>query len=195
MPYPSYVNVGLYNRGRLKPAELLQVPGRTKPIWVQDGVNKRLKEKPHYHLVWPRDRKTTMFGRLKDIIQGKGPDIHLSYSALKEDYSTNRPLHGRWSGWEYLDPRLQPGPNMWPGQYKFGGPPWVNNTKLLGRDPAMLYNFGTRKYERYHSNMCSGAVWQGPYMKFNLPDQYRTVRGSWKQDRNWIPSTPRDWVY
>ncbi|KAK3203277.1 hypothetical protein GRF29_112g746355 [Pseudopithomyces chartarum] len=190
MAHPSYINVGFSNYGRSGPPELLQTSKYRKPTWFQDGVRKRPKDgKPFYHLVWPKDKKMNMFGRLKDIIQGKGPDIHLAYSARKKDYATNRPLHGRWSGWEHLDRRMRPGPKMWAGQYELEGPFWVNNTSLGGRHPAMFYNFATRKYEPYHHKMWTDAIWQGPYEKI-MPDQYRTVRGTWRQDRNWNPSAP-----
>ena len=191
MSFPAYAYVGRNNRGRLNPAEVLDSPGAGKPAWWQFGARRTLTEpRPFYHLVWPKDKKRGRMGRLKDIIQGKGPDIHLTMSANKHDYMTNRPLHGRWSGWETLDQRMRPGPSMWQGQYKLPAPCWVKNTSAFGRKPAMLYNFATRKFEKFHPSMWTDAIWQGPHKHDGWPDQHRDVFGHWWEDRNWDPSAP-----
>lgn len=187
---PDYRRVGLNNDGRMPPAEVVQFSTKSKPVWFQGDAQRRVK-KPYYHLVWPKDKNRGMFGRLKDVLQNKGPDIYLSVSARKNEYSTNRPLHGRWSNWPLLDPRITGSiSDLWPGQHKFSGPCWVSNSKVFGRDANKRYNFQTRKYEDEHPGMWTDAIWQGPHKDSNWPDQYRNRRGLWLQDDNWDPSFP-----
>ncbi|KAF1978497.1 hypothetical protein BU23DRAFT_449678 [Bimuria novae-zelandiae CBS 107.79] len=156
-----------------------------RPAWFQCGAKRRVKH-PYYHLVWPKDKDRGKFGRLKDILQGKGPDIHLTMSAKRQDYDNNRPLHGNWTGWDYLDWRITglPGIPPWPGQFQFPGPSWAD------RKPWMKYNFKTRKYESLDPIMCTGAIWQGPRKNTDFPDQYRNVWGDWRQNNSWNPAGP-----
>ncbi|KAF2444918.1 hypothetical protein P171DRAFT_286172 [Karstenula rhodostoma CBS 690.94] len=180
---PGYSYKGFNgNRGKLAPAEYVRNYHTGVKGWEQGGVRRR-KVKPYYHLVWPKDKDRGNLGRFKDILQGKGPDIHLSISAQKHDYMVNRPLRGRWSNWERLDPRLS-GPNPWPGQYNaLKAPCWVG-------DASKKYNFHTRKYEDFHHGMWTDAIWQGPNKNSDWPDQYRDVYGVWRQDRHWQPRAP-----
>lgn len=180
---PYYIQVGPRNDGKFAPADYLHLPEMGIKGWYQEGVRRR-KVKPYYHLVWPKDKDRGNFGRLKDILQGKGPAIHLSISAQKNDHATNRPLHGRWTHWEDLDSRFDdPYNDDWPGQYSFKGPCWVS-------DGSKKYNFYTRKYEDYHPKMWTDAIWQGPHKNTKWPDQYRRVTGTWQQDINWKPYAP-----
>jgi hypothetical protein len=179
---PAYQRVGPFNTGRLPPADYLHEPGTGIKGWYQYGVRRKVK-KPYYHLVWPKDKDRGNLGRLKDILQGKGPDIHLSISAQKNDHMHNRPVHGIWSNWPHLDSRIS-GRYPFPGQHNFKkGPWWVG-------DSSKQYNFRTRKYEHYHRDMWTDAIWQGPHKNSKWPHQFRDDNGMWLQDKAWHPRAP-----
>lgn len=177
---PQYISAGRRRDGRLDPAEYVDVPTIPRG-WYQAGA-RRKKVKPYYHLIWPKDKDRGKLGRLKDILQGKGPDIHLSISAQKNDHLHNRQLRGRWSNWPGFDRRVS-GVNVWPGQFTLRDPFWVG-------DGSTQYNFFTRKYEGFHPAMWSDAIWQGPHKNSQWPDQYRDVNGKWRQDDGWDPRRP-----
>lgn len=147
--------------------------------WTQGGVPRR-KVKPYYHLVWPKDKDRGKFGRLKDILQGKGPEMYLSIGAQKHDYAWNRPVKERWSGW-HLD--RSGDLYFWPGQASLKGPCWVGKQ-------SKYYNFHTRKYEDWHPNMWTDAIWQGPRKESEWPHQIRNVDGMWFEEMSWDPLVP-----
>ncbi|KAF9740235.1 hypothetical protein PMIN06_007039 [Paraphaeosphaeria minitans] len=176
---PHYNFHGPYNNGKLLPAVLRHYPNYGMKGWTQGGVF-RTEVKPYYHLVWPKDKDRGKLGRLKDILQGKGPDIHLSISAQKNDYMWNRPVKERWSGW-----RINRSGSLygWPGQKRLQGPPWVGKQ-------TKLYDFCTRKYDDWHPDMWTDAIWQGPRKNSEWPHQIRDVSGMWYQNDSWNPFAP-----
>jgi hypothetical protein len=186
MAYPSqlpfwYSSRRPYHRGKLMPAIFNYDPKYNIKGWTQDGVPRR-KVKGHYHLVWPKDKDRGKFGRFKDIIQNKGPDIYLSIGAQKHDYTWNRPVKERWSGW-HLD--RSGSLYDWPGQFvhKELEPFWVGKQ-------SKYYNFHTRKYEDWHPGMWTDAIWQGPGKNSDYAVQVRNVDGMWYKEQSWDPRVP-----
>ena len=154
-------------------------PERRK--WLQDGriLN---KVKPSKAFVWPKDGKRgTTWGRFKDILQNKGPDIYLTLNAEKHDYMHNRPSRARWAGHTDLDdPRPE---SSCPLNYRKYAP-WVQ------RHSAVAYDFRTRKYLLPHQEMWTDVVWQpkGTAWKGNVyPEAVRDNYGEWWQDFNYMP--------
>ncbi|KAF2788480.1 hypothetical protein K505DRAFT_201995, partial [Melanomma pulvis-pyrius CBS 109.77] len=160
-PFFTYVNYPLRHR----PAEYVEGEG-----WYQGGHRLR-RVKPYKHLIWPRDGKRgSTWGRMKDIIQGKGPDIHVALSADKTDYMWNRPRRARWSRHTNLDDR---GPDA-ALKYEF---PWARR-----EDTMKCYDFRTRKYCRPNRYMWTDAVWPDePNDEFVYPYAMRDIRGEWIQ--------------
>ena len=65
--------------------------------WIQDGKKFR-NVKSSKAFIWPKDgRNGSKWGRMKDILQDKGPDIHIAISADKMDYMKNRQQKSGWS--------------------------------------------------------------------------------------------------
>ncbi|OAG08208.1 uncharacterized protein CC84DRAFT_562426 [Paraphaeosphaeria sporulosa] len=176
---PCYNLQGPYNNGKLLPAIFRSYPNYGMKGWTQGGVVRR-EVNPHYHLVWPKDKDRGKLGRFKDILQGKGPDIHLSISAQKNDYMWNRPVKEWWSGW-----RLNRSGSLygWKGQKYLKGPPWVGKQ-------SRFYDFCTRRYEDWHPDMWTDAIWQGPRKNSNWPHQIRDVYGVWHEDDSWDAGAP-----
>jgi hypothetical protein len=150
---------------RRRPAEYAHRNG-----WYQGGERRR-GVKPHYHFIWPKDGKNgSKWGRWKDVMTGKGPDIHLTISADKKDYMNNRQRRSRWSNHMNLDDR---GPD---GALKCQLP-WARRNHL---DSA--YDFHHRKYMRPHEHMWSDALWQDePNDDFQFPYAWRNIAGEWWQ--------------
>ncbi|OAL00714.1 hypothetical protein IQ06DRAFT_348062 [Phaeosphaeriaceae sp. SRC1lsM3a] len=165
-----------------RPAEWC--PDRRK--WIQDGriLNKVKASKA---FVWPKDgRRGTTWGRFKDILQNKGPDIYLTLNAEKHDYIHNRPSRARWAGHTNLD---DPSPeSSFPlNSRKYA--PWVRRG-MLGRHPEAAYDFRTRKYVQPHESMWTDAIWQprGSGNKGNpFPEAVRNIFGEWFQDSHYLP--------
>jgi hypothetical protein len=154
--------------------------------WVQDG--RRLhKLKSSYAFVWPKDGKRgSTFGRVKDILQNRGPDIYLTKNADKLDYMANRPARDRWAGWpEFLNPS---DPKTFNSMNSMRYAPWVRKGMLGGRSPGESYDYRTRKYDIPHSGMWTEAVWgQMEATKNYGPEAVRDFNGSWRQDPQWYP--------
>ncbi|KAF2205004.1 hypothetical protein GQ43DRAFT_363346 [Delitschia confertaspora ATCC 74209] len=148
-----------------EPAEYLPGEG-----WFQGGHRRRVK-KPHYHFVWPKDGKRggTM-GRWKDILGNKGPDIHVTISADKNDYMYNRQRKDRWAGWSIFDDEERPDGSL---KYK---PSWVRPF----RQPGKRYDFHTRKYGSPTYASWTGVRWQPePNEGIKYPSALRNYEGKW----------------
>jgi hypothetical protein len=155
VPYPN----------RQRPAEYLG-PGRG---WWQGGQHRRVR-KPHYAFIWPKDgRNGSNFGRMKDILSGKGPDMFVSVSVDKEDYMFNRPRRSRWAKQTELDDRdWTPNPK---------NPPWVREAR-----EGKKYDFATRTYRYPDWKMFSDAYWYNTSSKkFPWPRAWRDMDGGWIQ--------------
>jgi hypothetical protein len=165
-----------------RPAEWCPV----KRKWIQDDrVLRDVKVSKAF--VWPKDGKNgTTWGRFKDVLANKGPDIYLTMNADKHDCLHNRPTRGTWSGHRNLD-----GLGVdcsYPFSQKHA--PWTKKGILGGRMPGLSYDFRTRQYEIPHRHMWTGAVWQ-PNPKKNkrnlYPEAIRNIYGEWFQDRHYLP--------
>ncbi|KAF2133274.1 hypothetical protein P153DRAFT_363488 [Dothidotthia symphoricarpi CBS 119687] len=149
--------------------------------WVQDG-RRVANVKPAYAFIWPKDGKRgSTLGRMKDILSGTGPDIHLSISADKRDHMYNRQRRPRWSNWTNLD---DSGPDH---SISSKRAPWTQMGILGGRTPGMSYDFRTRKYAMPDRYTWTDAVWQRDADKYTYPEAVRTLRGKWYQDPQWRP--------
>ncbi|KAF1842483.1 uncharacterized protein K460DRAFT_346373 [Cucurbitaria berberidis CBS 394.84] len=170
-----------------RPAEYVREPGVPRG-WYQDG-RKLHHVKASKAFIWPKDGKNgSTWGRMKDILKNRGPDIHVAFAANKADCVSNRPPRAQWSRHTNLDDRdLRFGFNS----QKFA--PWTNSRGLGGRMPGMSYDFRTRKYGPPYSRMWTDAVWQQePYKnrKWNTyPEAVRMWDGSWLQDRQYMPQS------
>ncbi|ORY14803.1 hypothetical protein BCR34DRAFT_466807, partial [Clohesyomyces aquaticus] len=140
--------------------------------WVQGGHKRRDVKKPYYHFIWPKDGKNgRTWGRWKDVLQGKGPDIHVTISANKNDYMYDRQRKSRWAGHTNLDDR---DPDFTLG-YQF---PWTR--KARPSDAYKAYDFQTRKYTRPYKRMWTDVVWQDdPNDHFQYPSAFKDVYGRW----------------
>jgi hypothetical protein len=153
--------------------------------WFQDGRELR-NIKASKSFVWPKDgRNGTAWGRFKDILQNKGPDVFLTINANKHDYMQNRPSSDRWASIPGLDYTSYPTPLS---STKHAS--WIQKGGLGGRMPGMQYDFRTRKYGVPNCASWTGAVWQPEPRKnkHNLyPEAYRDVYGDWFQDFHYRP--------
>ncbi|KAF2660532.1 hypothetical protein K491DRAFT_568684, partial [Lophiostoma macrostomum CBS 122681] len=145
--------------------------------WEQDGRRRRGVKKPYYHFVWPKDgRNGSTWGRTKDILQNKGPDIFVTISADKEDYMAHRPRKPEWSGHEHLDDRYH---RLWP----FHEAPWV---KPFRRDSGKVYDFRRRNYGHYSRDpfLWTEALWYpGADKRKDLyPRAVKDSLGNWWED-------------
>jgi hypothetical protein len=150
-------------------------------LWHSDGRGKRVK-KPHYHFIWPKDGKNgSKWGRTKDILTGKGPDIHVSISADKMDYMYNRPRKSTWAGWEDLDDRFY--------DNSLDSLPWTRkNREYAGKS----YDFYTRKYCRPTPFTWTDVQWKDKPDRWGLPAAVRDVDGEWW--RRGTHSDAIDWL-
>jgi hypothetical protein len=150
---------------RRQPAEFIQGQG-----WKQ-GPHRRRKVKPFKHFIWPKDgRNGSTWGRMKDILQSKGPDIHVAFSADKRDYMSNRPSRARWSRHSNLDDRDRDSAL----KYEL---PWVGR-----RGTDKCYDFRTRTFVSPYKNMWTDALWsEEPNNDYAYPYATRDYRGEWSQ--------------
>ncbi|KAJ4334720.1 hypothetical protein N0V87_006629 [Didymella glomerata] len=160
---------------------------RDHRAWVQDG-NKFRGIKSHKAFIWPKDgRNGSKWGRMKDILQDKGPDIHIAMSADKMDYMKNRQHKSRWADWTCLDNRDR---DVSMSSVKYA--PWTHNGALGGRAPGLSYDFRTRKYGQANPKTWTDIKWQPePNGKHMFPEALRSFYGDWYQDNNYIPLTKR----
>ncbi|KAJ4305221.1 hypothetical protein N0V90_000752 [Kalmusia sp. IMI 367209] len=156
---------------RSRPAEYLY-PQRSnfRGIWFQDGVPISVKRKDKkYAIVWPKDGKNgNKWGRFKDVVSGKGPDMFVTVGAHEMDYMCHRPRKPRWAGHTDLDDR---GPDCFVGNV-----PGVESREQ--RDRA--YDFQSRKYHYRFPGMWTDALWAGsPNSKEIIPDSFKDWTGQW----------------
>jgi hypothetical protein len=167
MEIPFYRDICSPYRDR--PAEYIKGYG-----WYQNGRRKRVK-KPQYHFIWPKDgRNGSKWGRTKDILTGKGPDIHVTVSAKKMDYMANRQRRDTWGNHLDLDDR----------HHDYRGTlqaPWASHFR---RDPYSKYDFLTRTYRRPDKNMMTDAIWKEgvPQKQCPFPRAFRDPGGQWYDD-------------
>lgn len=151
-----------------RPAEYVRGYG-----WIQEGQRGRLRKKPHYCFIWPKDgRNGGKLGRMKDIATGKGPDIHVTVSAEKGDYMANRQRKASWARHINLDDRYDDRDSRLKN-------PWTKHPQRSGT----RYDFLQRKYRRPDENMMTDAIWHpGVSSKqFPYPACWRDIRGEWFQ--------------
>jgi hypothetical protein len=155
--------------------------------WIQDGRILR-DVKASKAFVWPKDGKNgTKWGRLKDILSNKGPDMFLTMNADKHDYMENTPSRGRWSNHSHLD-GFGFGKSYAISSQKYA--PWTTTGTLGGRMPGMAYDFRTRKYEVPYRFMWTDARWQpelGKNKHNTYPEAIRNIYGEWFQDSHYLP--------
>lgn len=170
---------------RHRPAEYAGAPGIPWG-WYQDG--RRLRHvKASKAFIWPKDGKNgSTWGRVKDLLQNKGPDIYVAFGANKADCVSNRPTRAQWSKHTNLDDADL--------KHEFSAKihaPWTKNSSLGGRPSYRSYDFRTRRYRTPHDKMWTDAVWQQePYKnrKWNLyPEAVRDINGNWWQDQQYVP--------
>jgi hypothetical protein len=117
--------------------------------------------KRKYSWVWPRDgRESSSFGRLKDILRGKGPDIFVAKHNAQ-------PIRPSWTNRPALNPFL-PSDTTQPM-------PWAR------RKPHQQYDFRTRKYWRGDQYTWWDARWNHNKVdrERNYPRAYRCRHGDW----------------
>ncbi|CAE7213662.1 hypothetical protein PTNB85_07022 [Pyrenophora teres f. teres] len=170
---------------RHRPAQYLRDPCTPKG-WYQDG-RKLHNVKTEKAFVWPKDgRNGSKWGRLKDVVQNKGPDIFVAFGAHKSDCVSNRPSRSQWAGHLHLDDR---GTTLGFNPQKFA--PWTRNGMLGGRDAGLSYDFRTRKHVEPNTDMWTDAIWQAePYKNRkwnNYPEAVRMWNGRWVQDIQYLP--------
>jgi hypothetical protein len=160
---------------------------------MQDGRKLR-NVKATNALVWPKDgRRSTTWGRFKDILQNKGPDMYLTINADKHDYMHNRPTRARWAGHTNIDDRALE--NSWTfNSRKYA--PWVGKTMLSGRRSDLNYDFRTRKYQVENAFTWTDATWHPEPRKnkrnlnsypYLYPEAVRDIYGEWYQNYNYMP--------
>jgi hypothetical protein len=161
---PNLMGIPSMNR----PAEFTREEG-----WFQHGQRTRVK-KPYYHFIWPKDgRNGSKWGRAKDILTGKGPDIHVTVSKDRMDYMHNRQCKSTWARHLPLDDRR----HDYKGTLKS---PWG---RLSGSRRGVAYDFLTRTYRRPDWKMMTDARWrEGPEgRKDPMPVEFRDYVGNWWQ--------------
>ncbi|KAF3036053.1 hypothetical protein E8E12_005010 [Didymella heteroderae] len=155
--------------------------------WIQDGKKFRgIKSQKAF--IWPKDgRNGSKWGRIKDILQDKGPDIHIAISADRMDYMKNRQHKSRWAGWTCLNGRDR---DVSMSSVKYA--PWTHNAALGGRAPGLNYDFRTRRYGKANSQTWTDVKWQPESNgKHLFPEAFRSFYGDWYQDNNYIPLIER----
>lgn len=154
--------------------------------WIKDGDRTRVK-KPHYHFIWPKDGKNeSKWGRAKDILSGKGPDIHVTIGAEKMDYMKLRQRRSTWARHVNLDDRHH-------DHRKTLQIPWASTA---ARRAGLRYDFYERAYRKPDRYMMTDARWYtGDSSKgVPFPKSFRDVVGQWhhhnpnalrRPDENW----------
>ncbi|KAF2645086.1 hypothetical protein P280DRAFT_514539 [Massarina eburnea CBS 473.64] len=173
---PQFVPNPIQMPWKVPPAQYIpSIPGTLwKGGWIQDGEVRRVK-KPHYHWIWPKDgRQGSKLGRVKELLQGKGPDMHIAISADKMDYMHNRQRRAKWGNHLNIDGNQ--------GPETLSAPWWVGSGIVGGRDNRLKYDYWTSKYVKPYEGMWTDAIWQGPNRKTPWPEQYRDVYGYWWMD-------------
>ena len=113
-------------------------------------------------MVWPRDKKRNSWGRLRDILTGKGPDI---WCTRQGSLAPHRPI---WSNWraQRNDP-LHAWDNLgYLYENDEGGPHWFG----AERPNNVKYDFKKRRYR-----VPDGEAWSDvKYDRNNRSIYYRT---------------------
>jgi hypothetical protein len=155
-----------FGASRDRPAEFFKGYG-----WLQDERRKRVR-KPHYHFIWPKDGQNgSKWSRAKDILTGKGPDIHVTVSANKMDYMHHRHRKETWGNHLNIDDRRhEPLATL--------QAPWANRFR---RDPNFRYDFLTRTYRRPDRHMMTDAIWKEGVSRKQcpFPRAFRDSNGDW----------------
>lgn len=154
--------------------------------WYQDG--RRLRNvKTSKAFIWPKDgRNGSAWGRFKDILNDKGPDIYVNFNADKQGYLQNRPTRAQWAGHTHLD--YNPTDSVLLGFKNLT--PWTSNGMLGGRMPGLRYDFRTREYGVPSRRTWTDAVWQPEPRKNDrnpYPEALRDIGGNWYQDARYLP--------
>ena len=148
-------------------------------MWLKNGLPHHVGvHKKHYHFIWPKDGKNgSKWGRFKDIMSGKGPDIHVTVGAKKMDYMHHRPRKPRWGLHDDLDGR---GPDC-----HIRSPfPWVNKDRELG---DKCYDFYTREFRRPYHGMWTDVHRHSKGGFHPWPKAVRDNFGDWWQDPAYVP--------
>ena len=171
---------------RHRPARYIRGQPHISNGWYQDERKLR-HPKISKAFIWPKDgRNGSKLGRMKDILQGKGPDIFVGSAADARDFVAKRPSRSQWSKHVNLDDRFSE-PAFNPTKFA----PWTEGGVLSGgRSREMVYDFRTRKYVDRHPRMWTDARWQpDPYKnrKWNMfPEALRDVYGGWWQNGQYL---------
>jgi hypothetical protein len=186
MPFPDFPAFFEAEDGwRHRQAEYVRGQPGVSRGWYQDGRKLR-NVKASKAFIWPKDGKRgSTWGRMKDVLQNKGPDIFVAFGARPTDCVSNRPTRSQWSRHNHLDDR---GKTFSFGSRKFA--PFAR-AGLGSRSPQLSYDFRTRKYTRPYWDTWTDAIWQQePYKnrKWNsYPEAIRDVHGHWFQDSQHLP--------
>lgn len=153
--------------------------------WYRDS-RKHRKVKASKAFIWPKDgRNGTTWGRMKDVLTNKGPDIHVVFAARKGEWVANRPTRAQWSG--HTDLVLNPPNQLSSRKYA----PWTANGMLGGRQPGMSYDFRTRTFGPKHQSMWTDALWESDQDRStkwnNFPQAIRNIDGFWWQKNPYLP--------
>jgi hypothetical protein len=126
-------------------------------------------ERRRKQFVWPSDgkRKST-WGRWKDLIDSKGPDIFVTNQG-------HRPTRNQWrNNYQDFDHLESP----WEAQRAM---PWAK------RHSEKPYEFRTRRYRRERPGAWSDAVWpRHEADQFDQPLSYKCRHGDW-YNMKWAP--------
>jgi hypothetical protein len=194
MAFPAFpVPFGAEDGWKHRTAEYVRGEPGVSRGWYQDGRKLR-NVKASKAFIWPKDGKRgSTWGRMKDVLQNKGPDIFVAFGARPTDCVSNRPPRAQWSGHSHLDDR---GMTFSFNSKKFA--PFAR-AGLGSRSHGVRYDFATRKYTTPYRGMWSDAIWQQePHKKdkwHKYPEALRTVDGHWWQDARQLPQFrggPRD---
>ena len=149
-------------------------PPRRKPFvfGIHGPIPPRHPRKRAGQMVWPRDKKLTSWGRLKDVFTGKGPDI---WCSRRGSLGPHRPV---WSNWRT---RENHPPSEWDNLgYLYaneeGGHHWFG----AERPDNVSYDFKKRRYRVRDERGWSDVK----YDRKNRPIYYRNTFGreSWDDD-------------
>ena len=169
-----------------RPAQYLRGDPDAKRGRYQDG--RRLRHvKASKAFIWPKDGKNdSTWGRMKDVLHNKGPDIFVAFGARPTDCVSNRPSRAQWSKHVNLD---DTGVARGFNAGKFA--PWVEKGYLGGREEGESYDFRTRKHSTPNLAMWTDAIWPQEKSKINKrdmwPEAFRTMSGNWWQDTWRLP--------
>lgn len=138
---------------------------RRKPFvfGIHGPIPPRHPRKRAGQMVWPRDKKLTSWGRLKDVFTGKGPDI---WCSRRGSLGPHRPV---WSNWRSRGNDPLPHWDNLGYLYTNEEPrqPWFG----AGRPDNVKYDFKKRRYRIPDPQAWSDVK----YDRNNRPIYYRTA--------------------